>query len=53
VAETLALRITREDFYELLSDHVRIAEAVLKNLANRLRSLADRVGAEIGKSVNN
>jgi CRP/FNR family cyclic AMP-dependent transcriptional regulator len=48
VEETLALRVAREDFYELLSDHVRITEAVLRGLARRLRALADRVGTEIG-----
>lgn len=41
--ETDALRIARDDFYDLLSDHVRIAEAVLKSLARRLRSLSDLV----------
>lgn len=40
---THALRVDRDDFYELLSDHVRIAEALLKSLARRLRSLADLV----------
>jgi CRP-like cAMP-binding protein len=48
--DTLALRLAREDFYELLSDHVRIIEAVLRVLASRLRSLADRVGAGMGSS---
>lgn len=42
IEETEALRISREDFYDLLSDHVRIAEAVLRSLARRLRSLAER-----------
>lgn len=41
--ETQALRISREDFYDLLSDHVRIAEAVLRSLARRLRALSDLV----------
>ena len=40
---TETLRITREDFYDLLSDHVRIAEAVLRSLARRLRALSDLV----------
>ncbi len=40
--ETLVLRISREDFYDLLSDHVRIAEAMLRSLARSLRSLAER-----------
>ena len=40
--ETLVLKISREDFYDLLSDHVRIAEALLRSLARSLRSLAER-----------
>ena len=41
--ETEVLRITKEDFYDLLSDHVRIAEAVLRSLARRLRRLTELV----------
>lgn len=41
--ETQVLRVSREDFYDLLSDHVRIAEALLKALARRLRALANQV----------
>ena len=41
--ETEALRIDREDFYDLLSDHVRIAEAVLRSLARRLRTLVEQL----------
>ncbi len=41
--ETEVLRITKEDFYDLLSDHVRIAEAVLRSLSRRLRSLTELV----------
>lgn len=44
VEETEGLRISREDFYDLLSDHVRIAEALLRSLARRLRALVERVG---------
>ena len=40
--ETLVLRISREDFYDLLSDHIRIAEALLRSMARSLRSLAER-----------
>lgn len=43
IEETETLRIAREDFYDLLSDHVRIAEAVLRSLARRLRALSDLV----------
>ena len=37
------LRIDREDFSDLLADHVQIAQGVLKELARRLRSLVNRV----------
>ncbi|RMF67239.1 MAG: cyclic nucleotide-binding domain-containing protein [Calditrichaeota bacterium] len=40
---TDVLRIDRDDFYDLLSDHVRIAEAVLRSLARRLRALVERI----------
>ena len=43
IENTETLCITREDFYDLLSDHVRIAEAVLRSLARRLRALSDLV----------
>ncbi|MFQ5824394.1 MAG: Crp/Fnr family transcriptional regulator [bacterium] len=46
IEETQTLRVFREDFFELLSDHVRIAEAVLRVLARRLRALVERIGAE-------
>ncbi len=41
--DTEALRILREDFYDLLADHVRIAEAVLRSLTRRLRALVERI----------
>lgn len=43
IEEAQVLRIDREEFYELLSDHVRIAEAVLRSLATRLRTLLERL----------
>ncbi|MFQ5638429.1 MAG: Crp/Fnr family transcriptional regulator [bacterium] len=42
VKPTEALRISREDFYDLLSDHVHIAEAILRSLARRLRGVIER-----------
>lgn len=42
--DTRLLRIDREDFLELLSDHTEINQAVLKNMAGRMRSLVERVG---------
>ncbi len=44
--DTKLLRIDREDFIDLLSDHVQITQEVLKALAKRLRSLIGRVGVE-------
>jgi CRP-like cAMP-binding protein len=38
------LRIDRDEFLELLSDHTEITQAVLKNIAGRMRSLLGRVG---------
>jgi CRP-like cAMP-binding protein len=42
-ADSDLLRIDREDFIDLLADHVRIAEGVLKTVVKRLRSLVERV----------
>jgi len=44
VEDSLLLRIDRDDFHELLSDHTEITRAVLKNVAGRIRSLIGRVG---------
>jgi CRP-like cAMP-binding protein len=45
---TRLLRIDREDFLDILSDHVQITESVLKSLVGNLRSLLDRVGRDVG-----
>jgi len=45
--DTCLLCVDREDFLELLSDHVRITEAVMGAIVGRLRGLLDRVGSEI------
>ncbi len=37
------LRIDREDFIDLLADHVQIAQGVIKTVARRLRGLVERV----------
>jgi len=42
VEDSQLLRIDREDFVDLLADHVQIAQGVLKTLATRLRSLIER-----------
>lgn len=41
------LRIDREEFMDLLTDHVAITQAVLKTLVGRLRGLLNRVGIDI------
>lgn len=42
--ECRLLRIEREDFLDLLTDHVRIIEGILKVMVRRLRGLMGRVG---------
>jgi len=37
------LRVDREDFIDLLADHVQIAQGVIKTVVKRLRSLVERV----------
>ena len=46
--DTRVLCIDRDDFLDLLSDHVQITQGVLKSLVGRLRGLLDRVGTDIG-----
>jgi CRP-like cAMP-binding protein len=38
------LKIDKEDFYDLLADHVQITQGILKTMAKRLRGLMARVG---------
>lgn len=40
------LRITHDDFLDLLSDHVQITRGILRTLAMRLRSIVGRVGLD-------
>lgn len=40
------LRIDRDDFVDLLADHVQITQGVLKTFAGRLRGLVERVGVD-------
>ena len=47
VADSRLLYIDREDFLDLLSDHVQITEAVMNALVRRLRDLLARVGADL------
>jgi CRP-like cAMP-binding protein len=40
------LKVARDDFVDLLADHVQITQGVLKAIAGRLRGLVERVGVE-------
>ena len=40
VADATLLRIDRDDFVDLMADHVQIAQGVIKAVARRLRGLA-------------
>ena len=42
--DTHLLRIDKEDFVELLADHVQITQGILKTMTKRLRGLMARVG---------
>lgn len=48
LGDTRLLRIGREDFLDLLSDHVQITEGVLKTIVGRLRGLLERVDPGVG-----
>lgn len=47
VEDSRLLRIDRDEFHDLLSDHTEITQAVLKNIAGRIRSLIGRVGTGV------
>jgi CRP-like cAMP-binding protein len=42
--ESRLLKIDKDDFIELLADHVELTQAVLKSIVRRLRGLLSRVG---------
>ena len=42
---TRLLRIDREDFFDLLADHIQITQGVFKTVVKRMRSLLDAVQA--------
>jgi CRP-like cAMP-binding protein len=44
--ETRVLRIDRDEFIDLLADHVQITQGILKTMVGRLRGLLERVGIE-------
>ncbi len=41
---SLLLKIEKNSFYELLADHVRITQGILKTMVKRMRSLMARIG---------
>jgi len=41
--DTRLLRIDKEDFIDLLADHVAITQSILKTMAKRLRNLMTRI----------
>lgn len=43
IEDSRLLKIDREDFVEILADHVQISQGILKTLAGRLRNIVDRV----------
>jgi CRP-like cAMP-binding protein len=44
--DAVLLRIDREEFFDLLADHSRITQAMMKTLSTRLRSIIGRVGID-------
>jgi len=46
VEDARLLRISREDFYDLLADHGQITQGVFKALVTRLRNLLEQVGVD-------
>ena len=43
-ADSQLLKIEKDDFVELLADHVELTQAILKSVVRRLRGLLARVG---------
>lgn len=41
--DTRLLRIDKEDFFDLLADHVAITQSILKTMVKRLRNLMTRI----------
>lgn len=50
--ETQLLQIDREDFFDLLADHVRISQSIMKTMSTRLRNLANRVGIDTSSPIS-
>lgn len=45
------LRIDREDFFDLLADHIQITQSVFKTVVQRLRTLMETFNKSAAKSV--
>jgi CRP/FNR family transcriptional regulator len=43
VEDTVLLRIDKEDFIDLLADHVAITQSILKSMVKKLRKLMTRI----------
>lgn len=43
IEDSRLLKIDREDFVEILADHVQVSQGILRTLAGRLRNIVDRV----------
>ena len=46
VEDCRVLRILKEDFIELLGDHIKITQGILRKMVKRLRNLVERVGGD-------
>lgn len=46
-ADTTVLRIMKEDFIDLLADHVQITQGVMKAIVRRMNALVGRLGADL------
>jgi CRP-like cAMP-binding protein len=46
LSECRLLRIDREDFFDLLADHIQITQGVFKTVVKRLRTLMQTVSVE-------
>lgn len=44
VEDSSLLKIEKDDFYELLSDHIQITQSIIQAITARLRNLMQRVG---------
>lgn len=48
ISDCRLLRIDREDFFDLLADHIQITQGIFKTVVNRLRTLMETVaGSEV------